>query len=565
MEIDQMDFESYMSCIPNAVAKIALTRYLKLLYANQYFYELMNTTDENLSQKNYELLTLLSKQNQSFIIMQLYDKNSVPVSTADFELSVTDKEQSVKWVSVRIKKTDELYNGRYPVYYCSFHDITKHKLNIAALSSQLIKVQRLFDNVISGIGKIALDDNLSLIYGNDSFFSLLGYTRRDYSNLINNSTLETVYEKDVNKFRDYLIHNYQENSKTFTCEIRLIKIDGKIVWVKVDGSLSVETFNEYPVYYCIFTNIDELKKTQLKLASNYEQLNIISSITNDIIFRYNAVRDRLTLSDKFTDVFGCYPVFYKFSKFLNQMQKLNVISYDSYSNLLSNYEAAKDNETEIIYYELQIKTISKEKVWYSIYGKNLYDETGKYIATVGKMVNIDKVHREKEYLTERALYDGLTTVYNRSASEVLIKKSLQNISHDSLFGLFIIDIDNFKLINDTYGHPYGDTVLKSIANILKNQIEDNDILGRLGGDEFIIFISNVTTVDAFVKRGNKLCKELRDQLHKNNKKFNYSASIGGVICTSHSGVSYKYLYRTADEALYQSKNNGKNTFNYSFI
>lgn len=556
--------EAVMSFVPSAMAKIALTRYLKLVFANELFYQLMNVTSEDLEKQNYELLTMVSKQNQSFIIMQIYDKNSIPVSSAQFELTLANEKNGTRWVSVSIKKADELYMGQYPIYYCSFNDITRLKEKISALSSQFIKVQRLFDNVVSGIGKIVLDNNFTLIYGNDSFFSLLGYTRRDYSNLINNSTLESVYEQDVMKLRNFLITNYRDNNKTFTLEIRLLKIDGSIIWVKIDGSLSGETYNGYPVYYCIFTNIDELKKTQLKLATNYEQLNIISSITNDIIFRYNAVRDKLTFSDSFREVFGCYPVFYKFTKFLKYIKKLDVISSNSYSDLISNLDATKDKDTIVSYIELQIKTVSNEYVWFSLYGKNTFDEAGKYVATVGKIVNIDKVHKEKEFLTERALYDGLTKIYNRSATEALIKKRLTMITDGSLYGLFVIDIDNFKQINDTYGHPCGDTVLKEISVKLKSYVTANDILGRLGGDEFVIFCYDTTSIEDFVNRGNHLCEELRSQLLQNNKSIRYSVSIGGAIC-SDSTVNYKYLYRIADDALYRSKNNGKSTFNFEVI
>ncbi len=112
----------------------------------------------------------------------------------------------------------------------------------------------------------------------------------------------------------------------------------------------------------------------------------------------------------------------------------------------------------------------------------------------------------------------------------------------------ILDIDYFKTINDTFGHPVGDSVLKSVVNALKKNLNNNDLFARLGGEEFAIL------TDEFDEKNNiaeKLRKTIENLKIKNgDKDIQITISIGGVISENYN---YEYLYKKADEALYEAK------------
>lgn len=148
--------------------------------------------------------------------------------------------------------------------------------------------------------------------------------------------------------------------------------------------------------------------------------------------------------------------------------------------------------------------------------------------------------------------DVLTNLLNRRALEKCIKENLG--SSKLLKGaLCLMDIDNFKQYNDRYGHSFGDEALISVANQLIKVIRKEDIVGRVGGDEFVIFLKNIKSPDEVMMRMQDVCNVIM----KNCINMDISSSIGIAIYPDHD-TDYSGLFKKADKALYQAKNGGKN-------
>lgn len=122
-----------------------------------------------------------------------------------------------------------------------------------------------------------------------------------------------------------------------------------------------------------------------------------------------------------------------------------------------------------------------------------------------------------------------------------------------------MDIDYFKDVNDTYGHIAGDLVLQSIGKYLLSRFRDGDILGRIGGDEFVMFMKNVDTVDHMVKKVRKVSEEIPQIVIPDLNGAKVSVSIG-VSYAPDCGQTYLDLYHHADEALYETKRKGRNGY-----
>ncbi len=126
--------------------------------------------------------------------------------------------------------------------------------------------------------------------------------------------------------------------------------------------------------------------------------------------------------------------------------------------------------------------------------------------------------------------------------------------------LFIIDLDNFKAINDNFGHHFGDFVLKEIASELRKCFRKDDILGRIGGDEFIIVMKNCGDLSIAMEKAGQVCNRLqKTYISSSNESFSISASIGIAIYPK-DGETFELLYKKADKALYNSKETGRNKF-----
>ncbi len=162
-------------------------------------------------------------------------------------------------------------------------------------------------------------------------------------------------------------------------------------------------------------------------------------------------------------------------------------------------------------------------------------------------------------LKQKAERDPLTGLCNKATTETLIKEEIANLPKGEKHALFIIDVDNFKDINDKLGHLSGDIVLTSLADKLKMLFRTNDIIGRVGGDEFFVFIKGITNMEIVISKANDVNKAFRNTFKENNTSCSISASIGIAICPD-SGSDFETLYRNADTAMYITKDSGKDSF-----
>ncbi len=166
---------------------------------------------------------------------------------------------------------------------------------------------------------------------------------------------------------------------------------------------------------------------------------------------------------------------------------------------------------------------------------------------------------EQEELREKALIDPLSKAYNRATAIEKIKAELRVLEEYEECALIVLDIDNFKNINDTYGHVYGDAVIAMAAGSIKSILNEDDILGRFGGDEFFIFVRNIKRDELEVKLENIRLAMMKMRIDKNDEN-DISCSMG--VAMGYAGVTYEELFTEADSALYAAKEKGKNRFEY---
>jgi polar amino acid transport system substrate-binding protein len=179
------------------------------------------------------------------------------------------------------------------------------------------------------------------------------------------------------------------------------------------------------------------------------------------------------------------------------------------------------------------------------------------VAIVPNIAECDKAH---QIIHKMAHYDSLTGLANRA----LINESLDNILAEaketqSKAAVAFIDLDNFKLINDTMGHDVGDVILRKASEIIEGCFEDKDFAGRLGGDEFIVVMPKIKKISEAMAKINKLVEEINTHINIDQKESYISASVGIAIYPDHGEDSIT-LIKNADAAMYIAKGNGKNSF-----
>lgn len=162
-------------------------------------------------------------------------------------------------------------------------------------------------------------------------------------------------------------------------------------------------------------------------------------------------------------------------------------------------------------------------------------------------------------LWEAAHIDALTKLYNRYGMETWITQRLKEKDADDQAAMLVLDVDNFKYVNDTFGHMLGDALLVDIADMIRTLFPDDFFCGRIGGDEYQIFALNISK-DIICAKADTLCKRIKEKYEKEHQDYNISISIGIAFSEENRGQDYAELYKMADLALYQAKEEGKNGY-----
>ncbi len=305
----------------------------------------------------------------------------------------------------------------------------------------------------------------------------------------------------------------------------------------------------------ILTNKSQ-KELLVKAQESERKLRFVSNKINKYFIEINFARDEVKMIGDYKNLF-------------NRKTDITILSDDMRKGFLhsedteSLYESFEQVMNGKTLSDLKIRVQGKdgEYLWcalslFPVDNKNNHQAT----SAIGLLEDIDDLVKETLKLKKNSEIDILSQLYNKGTTEKLIKEIIKNsrpsIDHHVLF---IIDLDNFKSINDTFGHKYGDNVIKEIASELKILFRNEDIVGRIGGDEFCAFMQNVTSESLITRRAMDICNSLQRTYTDGTTRVEISSSIG-IASYSQNGVDFDTLYKRADLALYDAKEHGKRTF-----
>lgn len=228
----------------------------------------------------------------------------------------------------------------------------------------------------------------------------------------------------------------------------------------------------------------------------------------------------------------------------------------------SNFEPAKlwkiyTNGRSNLSFEYERKLSDGSTRWVHNEVHFLSDVDSGHLCVMLSARDINESKLEEQKIIDAAKLDQMTKVFNRETAMEYIRRNLKNES-DRQHALFMLDIDNFKALNDTLGHQEGDDFLIRLAGQLKDAFRDSDVVGRIGGDEFFIFLRNIPEIKQIERRAADVLKVV-SSLAKGYLNLELSGSVGISLYPEH-GKTLEDLYAKADEALYIAKNSGKNRY-----
>lgn len=269
-------------------------------------------------------------------------------------------------------------------------------------------------------------------------------------------------------------------------------------------------------------------KHHLKIEN--QRYKILSHISNEYLYEYNFKSDRLTLSESLSHIF------------LNR-QDLDLFKARLKEDLI------KQNFKEIIP-RLDLPLSKSERRIFKGINSKIYDDRNNIYSVIGKLVDVTEETAEKDALITKAQVDGLTGLYNASTTKELILEKIEARDNLQKDVFMIIDGDRFKEINDTFGHLEGNRVLKKIAQAMRLTFRQTDIIGRVGGDEFAVYMKEADSEELIESK----FKQLKQHIKKLYPDYNVSFSVGASFLKDED--TYENMFRRADRALYTAKDKG---------
>lgn len=310
-------------------------------------------------------------------------------------------------------------------------------------------------------------------------------------------------------------------------------------------SVDIQEIDAYPLSFAE----DEIEKYRMQEQfSNIMKKNVIATYKIDFEFgKYEEYvpSEKYSVSAKREDNYE-NAINKAANAVVDEKMRQQFISVFSISNLVKYYQSGQTDVT----LDYELRQPDGKQCWMRS-NMHLFTDIKGHLKGYLYLLDIDKQKRQEISLTQKAELDLMTSVYNQETTRKKTELAIQLYSMPLTGALFMFDLDFFKHINDTYGHSEGDYVIKQTANILKSVFGKEDIIGRVGGDEFCVFYTGRNDYDVLAKKAEQICEAVRKIIPNKEGIQGTSVSIG--IVRRLGDESFEELYGKADKALYVRK------------
>lgn len=292
--------------------------------------------------------------------------------------------------------------------------------------------------------------------------------------------------------------------------------------------------------YLMRRNNIQLRQRALENERFYQ----FSMLTNECLFEYDFNQDRMNVQNS--------QIFFPGAKKIDAFGKTVELSKDGsekyMQGILHEMLMKREEQRDV---EFQLNDMD---CWYRVQIKYI-GENGEY--AIGRISDVNQDVIDRRNLERRATTDMLTQLKNRSAAEKAVTQFLQEPGARGV--MILLDIDNFKEVNDTLGHLEGDHLLQDFAEVLRACFRKNDLKARIGGDEFVVFIRDELPEEILEQKLQRAIEIFHEEVFAHYSQCRLSVSIGAAYSNA-STCTYKQLYKLADSAMYVAKFGGKNAY-----
>lgn len=461
------------------------------------------------------------------------------------------------WVPASIRPvpvTDEA--GNPAGVWSISRDSTLRNQLIESLTSSERRFRALFRNSLDAIAFWGNQNQLR--YANQAYLDMTGYSREELSHKAFGDLLPPGWEETEAEFRQQL----SERGYTEVIETEIMHKGGQVVPISIRASAFRDSRGEINGSWFILRDISSYKQALNQLRHSQNMLQQTNRMARIGGWEFDSHSQQFSFTE---ETYRILAIPQAYDKGLDSILKL--FNPGSQKRLL--HEVARTQESgKPTDFEVRLDGFEPAR-WLRISAQTAIDSSARSYV-VGAIQDISEfkarqrsLENDRDTFQHLAFHDPLTGLPNR----LLLEDRFQQLSfaaerRNGHVAILVIDLDDFKIINDQRGHPAGDALLRAIAERLRNCVRQSDTVARLGGDEFIV-LASLDSADEIETIANKLFGELQLPIEWNGQTLNSQCSMGVAVYPNQGG-DFNSLYEAADQAMYQAKAGGKNRY-LSFV
>lgn len=405
-------------------------------------------------------------------------------------------------------------------------------------------------SISGGVLKFFSPDG-TFLFISPNYKKMLGFTDAEFEKSYGNCFAATIYEQD----RESTLRTMRrqiKNSQPIDVEYRTRAKSGALIWLYHKGAeVRIEHGRAY--IQSIVFDITNNKEAALSKRISDERHQFILEQHDINIFEQNLVSGYFSCSPQWLRTFGSV---------------FNILETDTAIPLFHDDRArllAFQKEVRLAPHqhkctvEVRLRAAAGEYRWFRVEASSIANTQGTPIYAIGIITDIDQQKALELQLRTQATRDSGTGMRNKMSTEKAVSQFLE--THESplpqMYAMYMIDFDNFKGINDRFGHAMGDKAIFDMAQIIRRNFRGVDIVGRVGGDEFLVFCTEKMSLHAIRERALTLVEQLRTECGDQHSCLTLTASVG-VACCPRDGITYDVLFNKADKATYAAKKMGRN-------
>jgi diguanylate cyclase (GGDEF)-like protein/PAS domain S-box-containing protein len=437
--------------------------------------------------------------------------------------------------------------GQVTFAIATFQDISDRKQAEAGLAKSEQRFRNLFE-ATPNISVQGYNQQRQVIYWNDASEKLYGYTKTE---AVGRKLEDLIIPPEMQQEVIAAVQNWIINGQTIPAdELNLMRKDGSRVAV-YSSHVMLQNFEGEQEIYCVDIDLRDREQTELALRESEERYRLLAENINDLVCLHDLDGRYLYVSPSCETLLG-----YRYDEMIGQdpytffhPNECDRIRQGAHKEVLS----GKPTPTT---YRMRQK--SGNYIWFETLTKPIMDATGQVIQLQTTSRDVTERIQVQTKLKYDALHDALTGLPNRN----LLMERLELAIHRAKrlenyhFAVLFLDLDRFKVINDSLGHLAGDQLLIAIAHKLQVTFREIDLVARLGGDEFVVLLEEVKDIQEAIHAVERLFSELKIPTIIEGRSV-YTTSSIGIVIGSKNYDQASDLLRDADIAMYRAKAKGK--------